>query len=128
MNIKPRIATVTAALLAAPVVALATAPAAHADVDRHGTWAGSVYEFSVDREGNGFEVSVDVDRASSGSRWKITLWHDGQRVLRTTRTADYEGDVEVETWRRNTVGSDTFKVKIKNVGTRGAAKSTITLR
>ncbi len=127
MNRMTRIATAATGLFAVTAVTLAAAPA-HADIDRHGTWAGAQHEFSVDREGRGFEVSLDIDNAQPGSRWRITLRHDGKRVLRTVRTADHEGDVDVETWRKNTAGKDTFKVKVEKIGTKGSAKHTIVTR
>ncbi|CAM3223141.1 hypothetical protein NODU109028_04675 [Nocardioides dubius] len=128
MNRITRVAAATAGAIAVPAALLAAAPAANADVDREGRYAGARYEFSADREGRGYEVSVDVDDAKPGSRWKIVLWHDGQRIVKTTRTADYEGDVELERLRPNTAGSDTFKVKITKVGAKKSVVRTITFR
>lgn len=128
MNRITRISAAAAGAIAIPAALLAAAPAANADVDREGRYAGASYEFSADREGRGYEVSVDVDDAKPGSRWKIVLWHDGKRIVKTTKTADREGDVEIERYRPNTAGSDTFKVKIQKVGTKKAVVRTITFR
>lgn len=115
------------ALLAVPTAVLTTAPA-HADVERHGACAGGYYEFSVDREGNGFEVSLDLDYLRPNDRFKVVLRHDGKKVLKRTLRADYEGDLDVETWRKNTSGSDTFKFRATKVDGAGGCTGSITVR
>ncbi|MFS3130586.1 hypothetical protein ACLM5J_19450 [Nocardioides sp. Bht2] len=133
MNRFTRLSAAAAGALALPASLILAAPAANAanagpEVDREGRYAGAHYEFSVDREGRGYEVSVDVDFAKPGSKWKVVLWHDGKRFVKTTRTADREGDVELERFRPNTAGSDTFKVKITKVGSKKSVVRTIRFR
>ena len=101
--------TATGALLAVPV-ALVAAPA-HADVDRFGSCGGGQYDFSVDRENRGYEVSVDLDNVEPGSRWKVVMRHDGDRFFKRTLTADNEGDLDVDRQRGNSSGQDTFKFR-----------------
>jgi hypothetical protein len=72
-------------------------------------------ELSVDRESSGFEVDGDVDDARAGSRWKVVIRHDGDKVLARTLTADREGDLDVETRRPDTAGDDVFKLRVKNL-------------
>lgn len=118
----------TAAVLAVPASAVAFAAApAHADVDRNGRCGSGTYELSVDREDRGFEVGVDLDRLPVGSKWRVKIWHDGKRVANVVRTADREGDVEVERFRPNTRGSDTFRFKAKRVGTRTTCGAKVTV-
>jgi hypothetical protein len=120
----------TAALIAAGAIAVPTttvlmsAPA-HADTERHGSIGKGVYEFSVDREGSGYEVNFDIDRVAPGSTWKVVLRHDGNRYLTRTLKADYEGELDIESYRPNTSGQDVFKVKAKRVN--GAAKASATI-
>lgn len=102
--------TTAGALLAVPAAVLVATPA-HADVDRYGSCGGGTYEFSVDREDGGYEVSVDVDRVAPGSRWKVVLRHDGNRFYKRTLTADNEGDLDVDRLRNNTGGNDRFKFR-----------------
>lgn len=129
MNRITRISAAAAGAVAIPAALLLAAPAnASADIDREGRYAGARYEFSADRELGGYEVSVDIDDAKPGSKWKIVLWHDGKRFVKTTRTADREGDVDVERLRANTAGSDTFKVKITKVGSKKSVVRTISFR
>ena len=115
-------------LLAAPVALVATAPSAHADVERHGRCGPGVYDFSVDREGSGFEVSADVDGLKPGSRWKIVLRHDGSKIASVTRRADREGDIDVERYARGTAGADKFTMKVKRVGGTASCSASITVR
>lgn len=119
----------TTALLAsatAGATVLVAAPAS-ADVERYGTCAGATFELNVDREGRGFEVNGDLDVARPGSEWQMTIRHDGKVAASRVLRADNEGELDLETWRRNTAGTDTFKLSVKPVG--GSACSLkVTLR
>ena len=107
--------TALLATAAAGTTVLAAGPAS-ADVDRTGTCAGATYELSVDRERGGWEVDADLDNARPGSSWRVALRHDGEVVTSKVHTADAEGEIDVDAWRRNTAGSDTFVLKVKPVG------------
>ena len=109
--------TVLLATAAAGTTVLVAAPAnADADVDRTGTCAGATYELSVDRERSGWEVDADLDNARPGSSWRVALRHDGQVVTSEVHTADAEGEIDVDAWRRDSAGSDSFVLKVKPVG------------
>ena len=117
----------TTALVATVGATVLVATPAHADVERRGTCAGAMYELSVDRERGGFEVGVDLDRARAGSSWTVTLRHDGAVATSRTLRADAEGEIDVDTWRRNTAGTDTFRLTVRPAG--GTACTTkVTLR
>ena len=104
--------TAAGAVLAVPTAVLAAGPAsAETEVDRYGQCGGGRYEFSVDREDGGYEVSVDLDNVAPGSRWKVVLRHDGNRFFKRTLTADNEGDLDVDRNRANTSGDDRFKFR-----------------
>jgi hypothetical protein len=122
----------TAALIATGAIAVPTgavlmAAPAHADVERHGSIGSGDYEFSVDREGAGYEVSFDIDHVRRGTHWKVVLRHDGKRVLTRTLKADHEGELDVETYRPNTSGKDRFKVRAERVNGSARASATITV-
>lgn len=102
-------------LLAVPT-ALAVAAPAHADIERHGSCGGGFHEFNVDREDGGFEVNADLESVRPGTRWRVVLKHDGNRYHRSVHTADREGEVDVERFRRNTAGGDVFTMKIRQIG------------
>ena len=105
---------------AAGSTVLVTAPA-HADTERTGTCAGATYELNVDRERGGFEVDADLDNAKPGSSWRVAIQHDGKVVTSKVRTADREGEIDVDTWRRNTAGSDTFRLTVTPAGGPGCS-------
>lgn len=107
--------TALLATAAAGTTVLVAGPAS-ADVDRTGTCAGATYELSVDRERGGWEVDADLDNARPGSSWRVALRHDGQVVTSKVHTADAEGEIDVDAWRRDTAGSDSFVLKVKLVG------------
>ena len=122
---KTLIAT-TALLATAGTTALVAAPA-HADVERRGTCAGATYELNVDRERGGFEVDADIDRARAGSEWRVTIRHDDTVATSRVLRADNEGELDLDTFRRNTAGKDTFRLTVTPAG--GSACSVkVTLR
>lgn len=114
----------TTALVATPLTMMTASPAAAAD--REFSYAGASVEYDVEKDDGRFEVEVDVDDAKPGTRWVITLWHDGNRYYHRTRTADSDGDIEVQRSRANTKGKDVFKMRIKKVGGPAAQTRTIT--
>ena len=111
---KTLIAT-TALLATAGTTALVAAPA-HADVERRGTCAGATYELNVDRERGGFEVDADIDIARVGSEWRVTIRHDGKVATSRVLRADDEGELDLDTFRRNTAGKDVFKLTVTPAG------------
>lgn len=122
---KTLIAT-TALLATAGTTALVAAPA-HADVERRGTCAEATYELNVDRERGGFEVDADIDDARVGSEWRVTIRHDGKVATSRVLRADGQGELDLDTFRRNTAGKDVFKLTVTPAG--GASCSTkVTLR
>ena len=101
------------ALIAAPLTFAAMAPAS-ADVDRHGACGAGVYEFSVDKERTGYEIDASIDGVLPGSQWTFVVRHDGNRVTKVTRTADREGEVDVDAYTKNAAGKDKFSFVAKN--------------
>lgn len=103
------------ALVAAPLATVLAASPATADTTKRGVCGPGNYEFQVDREdredGGGFDVDVDLDQLAPGSRWTVVIKHDGKRVTKVTRTADNEGELDVDVTRPNTRGTDTFHFK-----------------
>ena len=119
---KKTIIASTALLATATGGVVALAAPASADVERRGTCAGATYELNVDRERGGFDVDADVEGARAFSDWKVTIRHDGKVAVSRTLTADDEGELDLDTFRRDTAGKDTFKLTVSPVG--GSACST----
>lgn len=114
MNIRRTTAALTTAgLLAAPIALAAPASA----TEKEFGVAGADVNFEVEREDGRYSVEVDIDDAKPGSKWRITLWHNGKRFFKDVRRADDDGDVrDVDRSRANTRGKDVFKVKVKRIG------------
>jgi hypothetical protein len=117
---------VAAALLAAPLTLATAGPASAAD--REFRYGGANIEFDVEKDDGRFEVEVDLDDAKPGHRYRIQLWHDDRKFYDRVRTVDSEGDIEVERDRRNTRGTDTFKLRVKKTNWQSAAVRTIRTR
>lgn len=110
------------ALIAAPLATIATAGSAQADsqTTKRGVCGAGTYEFQVEREdaedGGGYDVSADIDRVAPGSTWTIVIRHDGKRVGKVTRSADNDGDVDLDVNRPNTAGKDVFTFRASSAG------------
>jgi hypothetical protein len=98
------------------------------DLERTVQCGRALVELSVDRERAGFEIDGDVDEARPGSRWKVVIRHDGDKVLSRTLTADAEGDLDVESRRPNTAGDDVFKLRVKNLASDRVCSVTVKTR
>jgi hypothetical protein len=117
----------TTALLATAGTTVLVAAPAHADVEKRGTCAGATFELNVDRERGGFEVDADIDDARVGSEWRVAISHDGKVATSRILRADGEGELDLDTFQRNTAGKDAFKLTVTPVG--GASCSVnVTLR
>ena len=120
-----------AGLLALPLAALVAAPAQAAapaatgatasaqggvEVHRRGRCGPGRYELSVERDGRGYDVSVELDRVGAGTRWRIVLRHNGTRFARITRRADREGEIDVDRFASNRAGRESFGFTARRVG------------
>ncbi|GAA4676717.1 hypothetical protein [Nocardioides nanhaiensis] len=115
-----------AALLASPLALLTAAPAAAADRDFR--YAGAQVDFEVEKDDRRLEVSVDVDDARPGERFRIVLRQNGRVFVNRVFRADREGDIEIDRNRPDTRGRDTVRLTIKKVGNRKAASRVIRVR
>jgi hypothetical protein len=127
MNLRRTTATLgAAALIATPLSVMTAAPATAAD--REFRYAGAEVEFDVERDDGRFEIEVDIDDAQPGSRWRVVLWHNGNRFHKRIHRADGDGEIEIEKKRRDTRGEDVFKLRVKKIGAAKAATRVIRTR
>jgi hypothetical protein len=127
MDLRRTTATLgAAALIATPLTVMTTAPAAAAD--REFRYAGAEVEFDVEKDDGRFEIEVDIDDAKPGSRWRVVLWHNGNRYHKRIHRADSDGEIEIEKKRRDTRGKDVFKLRVKKIGANKAATRVIRKR
>ena len=112
---KTLIATTLVATAAAGTTVFVAGPAS-ADVERRGTCAGATFELNVDRERGGYDVDADVENARASSEWTVAVRHDGKVAVSRTLRADHEGELDLDTFRRNTRGTDTFRLTVTPAG------------
>ena len=100
------------------------------DVTRRGSCNGvSKWEFELEKDDGRIEVEYEVTTRREGHRWRVRIWHDGDRVFKGIRVArrddDDRPDFEVELNRPDRRGTDRFKARAYNTKTgelcRGAA-------
>ena len=113
---KKLIATATLVATAAAGTAVLVASPASADVEKRGTCAGATFELNVDRERGGYDVDADIEGARAYSEWKVAVRHNGKVAASRTITADDEGELDLDTFRKNTRGKDTFKLTVTPAG------------
>ena len=118
--------TTGAAALAAPLALLTAGPAA-ADVERNGVCRGGTFELNVETDDGRHEVSVDLDRVTPGTAWRVTIRHNGERIAKRRIVADAEGDVELERTRANAPGKDTWSFKARQIGTGKGCQASVTV-
>ncbi len=118
-----------AALLATPLALVAgPAQADGPEKNRDFRVGGADVDFKVEKDDGRFEVEVEVDDAKPGSKWRVVLRHEGRKIHSRMHRADDDGDVaDIDKYRPDTAGADTFKLRVKKVG--GEAKTrTIRMR
>jgi len=123
------IATSTGVGLLAVGLPVALATSASADTEKRGSCSASaVYDYEVEKDDGGFEVSFEVDTNVAGQRWRVNLFHDGDRYYKAVGTTDREGEVDAEAFQPNTAGQDRFRAKARNLSSGEVCKVTITRR
>lgn len=116
----------TASLLALPAVALSASPAAA--VQNQTSCAGATVTLEAERDDGRHEVQVDIDNGQRGERWRVKLFQDGDRFVNVVRTVGGDDrDIDLDRDRRNTAGTDTYKLRAKNLRTGGACTLRVTL-
>ena len=121
------VATTAAATLVAGAgtAAVLVAGPASADTERRGVCSTGDYSLEVDREGRGYDVSVDVDGLRPGTRWRVVLRHDGRVVADRVLRADSDGELELDRWRPDTSGADTFRFTAQRSGSSVACGASV---
>lgn len=111
--IKKTAALLTTGAIAASTLALLAAPAQADDwgYEREKTKRcsmGAYASLSVEKEYGRIDVDFDIENAEPGRSWNVTVKHNGSTVVRTNRSADYEGELDVWQQVRDRAGKDRF--------------------
>lgn len=113
---------ITAALVATAVVGaglgMLTSPAQADGPEKEKEFrvSGADVDFSVEKDDGRYDVSVDIDDAKPGSRWRVVLKHEGDKIHSRIHRADDDGDVDIDRTRPDMRGTDVFKVRVKRIG------------
>ena len=105
----------TAAVLATTAVAggalFIASPAQALEVEREKSKQCSAAAFatlSLEKEFNRIDVDFDLENTTPGRSWNVRIKHNANTVLRTQRTADYEGELDLMQQVVDRPGKDRF--------------------
>jgi hypothetical protein len=114
---KIRTAVATAAI-AATVLTPAVANANDGDTLRNGSCSiGADWKLKLSPENRRIEVEYQVDANRRGQRWRVALFHDGRRVMRTVRTTHgLSGSFTVRDRQANRRGVDRIRARAVRLG------------
>lgn len=109
------IGVIAAVLGAAVVVYFAVRPqSAEAETTANCSGAGAYAELAVEREDGGIEVSAELAGARPGETWEVSLQRGEQVLLESTRTADEEGELDVDAFTDDGSSTDTYTFETTN--------------
>ena len=109
-----------AGLIAVGILAAVPASAGgDREVIRRGSCSGSTdWKYKAKADDGRIEVEYEVDQNRSGDRWKVRLFHDGNRFFKGTRvTGGASGSFDIERKVNNHQGVDRFRARARNVRT-----------
>jgi hypothetical protein len=112
-----RVAVATAAI-AATVLTPSVASANQADTLRTGSCSiGADWKLKLSPENRRIEVEYQVDANRRGQRWRVSLFHDGRRVMRTVRTTQgLSGSFTLRDVQANRGGVDHIRARAVRLG------------
>lgn len=69
---------------------------AGAEATERGACGSAFWEFTVEPEDGGTEVSVELQSSGPGEAWEVSLQRAGTTLLSDTRTTDGDGEIDVD--------------------------------
>jgi len=101
-------ALATAGILASPASA---APAREVERETMGSCsAGARWELNLEREYGVIDIDFEIDAATPGEKWTVSITKNGSTILNVSQTADREGEIDVSRIVRDQAGTDRFSV------------------
>jgi hypothetical protein len=121
MNTTTIRASVATAAIAAAVLTPAAAQAGPAETVRSGNCGGAAeWKMQIGRQHGNIEMEFEVD-AFRGQRWRVAVFHDGRRVMKTQRrTGPRSGSFTIRDIEPNRAGVDQFRARAVRLGSRQA--------
>lgn len=110
-------ASVAAAAIAATVLAPAAAQAKGAgNINSGGCSGAATWKIKAAQQNAGLHVDFEVD-ARAGQRWKVTVFHNNQKVLsKIATTRAPSGSFTVHKFEANRAGNDRFRGRAVRLG------------
>src|SRR5690625_988283 len=128
MNLRRTTATVAAAALLAPPLAVLPSNSATA-ADRELRYDGAKVVFDADKAHGRFEAEVEMENVKPPrARYLIVLRHNGKVFHKRWHRAGADREIEIEKRRPNTRGKDNFRLRVKKASAKRAAVRTIRRR
>ncbi len=92
------------------------ASAKEGDVIREGRCSGRTdWKLKLSPENGRIEVEFEVDQSRNGRRWRVRMWHDGNRFFKGRRvTRPPSGSFEIRRVQPNRAGVDRFRARAFN--------------
>jgi len=126
---KKVLATLASAALLAVVMPAVPVTAGDDDVIRRGSCSGrSTWKLKLSPENGRIEVEYEVDQNRNGQRWRVRLFHNGERFFAGVRTTQApSGSFEVHRVVNDAAGTDTIRARAKNPATDELCRGRATL-
>ena len=89
------------------------------EVIRRGSCSGGTdWKYKAKADDGRIEVEYEVDQNRNGDRWRVKLFHDGNRFFKGTRvTGGASGSFDIERKVSNHQGVDRFRARARNLRT-----------
>lgn len=109
----------SATLVVGPATAAAASDGDDRGIERRGNCSGSTdWKLDVKRDDGGLEVEFEVDSNRSGQVWRVRVYDNGDRVVRTRKvTRPPSGSFDVERNIADRAGEDRIVARARHLAT-----------
>ena len=97
------------------------------EVIRRGNCSGGTdWKYKAKADDGRIEAEYEVDQNRNGDRWRVRLFHDGNRYFKGTRvTGGRSGSFDIERKVNNHAGVDRFRARARNLRTDEVCQGTV---
>jgi len=97
------------------------------EVIRRGNCSGGTdWKYKAKADDGRIEAEYEVDQNRNGDRWRVRLFHDGNRFFKGTRvTGGRSGSFDIERKVNNHAGVDRLRASARNLRTDEVCRGTV---
>ena len=97
------------------------------EVIRRGNCSGGTdWKYKAKADDGRIEAEYEVDQNRNGDRWRVRLFHDGNRFFKGTRvTGGRSGSFDIERKVNNHAGVDRLRARARNLRTDEVCRGTV---